>query len=376
MKYNLTILTALWMASQTALAVAASPEELTGFSWDRVPVYVHFGKRWADMTTPELDFLTQHYGLVTLEKSHGAAVHGSTEAGICATAKELKRRNPRMKVLFYFNAFVNWPQYDAFKRYKAEWTLRDASGKTVCNPYGTPRPDPTIPEMRRWWAETVADALQHGNLDGVFADALPQAMSPALSKQLGKSKATALVDGLREMIALTKRKIGADKIVLANGTRAQDFREILDWEGVDGVMIEHFGAFHTDKPGDIKADLDTMALAASKGKFVVLKGWPGFSWFDKDMMAKPYAELLAAAREHIDFPLACFLVAARPGSWFCYSWGYTDRHGMLDPYPEFERPLGPPKGDAVWQGLIATREFAHVSVWVDLEKKTAKISWK
>ena len=118
------------------------------------------------------------------------------------------------------------------------------------------------------------------------------------------------------MIVLTKRKIGADKILLANGTRTTDFREILDWEGIDGVMIEHFAGFKTDQPADIRADLETIALAAAKGKFVVLKGWPGFNWLDKEMMKRPEAELLKLAREQITFPLACFLVAARPGSLF------------------------------------------------------------
>jgi hypothetical protein len=48
---------------------------------------------------------------------------------------------------------------------------------------------------------------------------------------------------------------------------------------------------------------------------------------------------------------------------------------MLDAYPEFDRPLGPPKADATWQGLTATREFAHASVWVDLTTKQARIDW-
>lgn len=94
------------------------------------------------------------------------------------------------------------------------------------------------------------------------------------------------------------------------------------------------------------------------------------------MMAKPYDALLALARQRLEFPLACFLVAARPGSWFCYSWGYTSRHGMLDAYPEFDRPLGMPKGDAVWQGLTATRQFGHASIWVDLAARKARITWK
>lgn len=45
-------------------------------------------------------------------------------------------------------------------------------------------------------------------------------------------------------------------------------------------------------------------------------------------------------------------------------------------YPEFDKPLGEPKGDATRGGWTYTREFEHASVVVDLEKKTAKIDWK
>ena len=33
------------------------------------------------------------------------------------TARRLKRRNPAVKVLFYLNAFINWPGYESFKTY-------------------------------------------------------------------------------------------------------------------------------------------------------------------------------------------------------------------------------------------------------------------
>jgi hypothetical protein len=348
---------------------------LTGFNWDRVPLNIHFGKRSADLTDAEIDFLAAHSRLITLEKGHGAAVHGSTEAGIADTARRLKQRNPEVKVLFYLNAFINWPGYESSKTYRPEWTLRDTTGKIITHTSGTPRPDPSNREFREWWSEVVAAELKRGPIDGVFIDALPQALTPALAKEVGEEKAKAVVLGLREMLALTKRKIGADKIVLVNGTRSHDYREILDWEGIDGVMIEHFGVIKTAEAADIKEDLDTIALAAKKGKFVVIKGWPGFTFIDKEIMQRPYPELLQMARKNITFPLACFLVAAQPGSHFCYSWGYTDRHGMLDAYPELERPLGPPKDEAVWQGLSATREFAHASVWVDLAAKQARIDW-
>ena len=197
----------------------------------------------------------------------------------------------------------------------------------------------------------------------------------ALAQPVGAEKARAVVAGLREMLALTKRKLGPDRVVLVNGLRTPDFRAILDGEGIDGVMIEHFGAFKTDTPAAIKADLDSVALAAAGGKFVVLTGWPGFNCTARDMRQRPSAERLRLSRERIIFPLACFLVAAQPGSPFCDSWGYTDRHGMLESYPELDRPLGPPKVDATWVGLTATREFAHASVRVDLTTQQARIDW-
>lgn len=359
-------------APPTPRAAAAFP----GFNWDRVPLNLHFGQRNGDLTDTQIDFLATHSTLIALEKSHGLAVHGSTEAGIAHTARRITQRNPAAKVLFYFNAFINWPGYAAFKTYRPEWTLRSSAGEIITHPSGTPRPDPSNAEFREWWSDVVVTANRAAPLGGLFADALPQALTPALARQVGEEKARAIVAGLREMLALTKRKLGPGRLVLANGLRTTDFRELLDWEGIDGVMIEHFGAFKTDAPADLKADLDSLALAAAKGKFVVIKGWPGFNWIDTAMMKRPHAELLQLARERITFPLACFLVAAQPGSHFCYSWGYREDHGMLDTYPEFDRPLGPPKAAAVWRGLTATREFTHASVWVDLAAKQARIDWR
>jgi dienelactone hydrolase len=373
--FNLSAEGGLTLSSELQTATA-SPAR-TGATWDRVPLYLHLAKRTADLTEAEIDFLAgSGPRLITLEKSHGASVHGSTEAGIADTARRIKARNPAARVLFYLNAFINWPGYDAFKTYRPEWTLRNAAGETVTHPSGTPRPDPSNAEFREWWSEVVARAHREAPLDGVFADALPQALAPALARQVGDAKARAVVAGLREMLALTKRKLGPARTILVNGLRTSEFRELLDWEGIDGVMIEHFAAFKTDRPEDIRADLESVALAATKGKFAIVKGWPGFTWLDADMMKRPRAELARLARERLAFPLACFLVAAEPGAQFSYSWGYTHEHGMLENYGEFARALGPPQGPAVWRGLAATREFAHASVSVDLAAKTARIDWR
>lgn len=329
-----------------------------------------------DFTPAELDFLAAHFDFICIEKGQAVKTRGCTEEGIYEAARQLKRRNPKARVLFYWNAFINYPLYRALDRFKPEWTLKDQNGSEALNHFRLSRPDLSLPEVREWWSDVAAEAMRSAPLDGIFADALPQVLTPALPKQIGVERAQAVIAGAQEMLSLTRRKIGADKIVLANGLRATDYRQILDWDGITGVMIEHFGHFSSDSKEDMKADLESLALAEAKCRSVVLKGWPGFNWLDAEKMKQPHNELLKEARENIVFPLACFLVGARRDSWFCYSWGYREMHGMLDAYPEFARLLGPPKGDAIWDGFTATREFPHASVWVDLAEKKGRIEWK
>ena len=133
------------LPAETALQ-AGPAAALTGFSWDHVPLYIHFGKRNGDLTDAEIDFLATHSRLIALEKWHGAGVHGSTEAGVADTARRLKQRNPAVKVLFYLNPFINWPGYESFKTYRSEWTLRTAAGEIVTHSSGTP------PPTRRTWS--------------------------------------------------------------------------------------------------------------------------------------------------------------------------------------------------------------------------------
>ena len=69
-------------------------------------------------------------------------------------------------------------------------------------------------------------------------------------------------------------------------------------------------------------------------------------------------------------------MAAQTNTYLCYTWGYREHHGTFDWYPEFDKPLGPPKGPAKKDGWTYHREFAHASVSVNLETKTARIEWK
>ncbi|MDX2431817.1 MAG: putative glycoside hydrolase [Bacteroides sp.] len=349
------------------------------FSWDKVPVYIHFGKSDV-LTEQELKFVATHSDFVCFEKGHGTKVHGSTEKGIESDAARLKELNPDLKVVYYWNTFLDYPMYDAHEVYEEhpQWWLRKLDGSLDYKRGDLKRYDLSNPEVREWWTEEVKKAVIDGSCDGVFMDAFPQITSPANIELWGQEKYDAIQEGLIKTIELTREKIGPDNIIMYNGIRntnelhyGMQFLDITD-----ASTIEHFDQFASTDKENVALDMENMIEAGNQGKIVAMKGWPGFNWTEKEEMNQSHEELLRKARANITFPLACFLVAAQPYSYFCYSWGYRNQHGSLDSYPEFEKPLGDPKGDAVRTGWEFTREFEHCKVWVNIETKKATISWK
>lgn len=359
--------------------VSIHPPGYPEFRWDHVPVCIHFGKRSA-LTDEELRFVASHSDLVCLEKGHGLETYGSTEKGIEHDAIKLKTLNPKMKVIFYWNTFLDYPLYEAHEVYDShpEWWLKTMDGSLDLKQGITRRYDLSNPEVRDWWTDVAKKGVVEGSCDGVFMDAFPQIAARANIKLWGQAKYDSIQYGLITLINLTRQKLGEDKILLFNGIRnTKDAHEGMEYlEYTDAAMIEHFGYFFSSAKEQMAEDIDCMIRAGKMGKIIVMKCWPGFAWIDEDLMKLPYNTLLSRARENITFPLACFLVAMQPYSYLCYSWGYRDIHGSLDWYPEFDKPLGKPKGDAIKNGWQYNREFEHCKVWLDLETKEARIEWE
>lgn len=362
------VLTQLLVGSLSA-GEAAPP-----FSWDHVPLYAHVGKASGDFTPEELDFLAEHFNLITL--NHGQAVRkrATTEAGIEEAARQIKRRNPEAKVLFYWNVFLDVPNYAAQRTLPVKGHLQDREGNPVLVRRRVFTYDLSRDDVRAWWTDVAAGAVEKGSCDGIFADALPKVVSAGRQHALAPGKAAALQEGLIAMLEQTRHKLGPEKLVIFNGLRGREGASFLPL--TSGAMIEHFSHFSGVGKEKMAEDLDSMRAAARAGKIVCFKAWPGFSWLDADMMKKPHDELARLARERITFPLACFLVAAERNCYFCYTWGYREGHGTFDWYPEFEKPLGPPQGECRRDGWTYRREFAHASVFLDLEEMTATIDWK
>ena len=355
------------------------------FSWDTVPVYIHFGKSSAPLSDSELRFVARVSDFVCLEKGHGRGRFTSTERGTAFDAKRLKALNPRMKVLFYWNTFLNYPLYDACETVSnhPQWIFRDKKGDPIYKERTLEQFNLLNPEFRRWWATTAGKAVTEYGCDGIFMDAVNQAKRPIWMKRgWGEGNEHILTQAVVDMIRLARHEMGENSLLVYNGIRSLDAAGITSGTEylphASGVMIEHFTAFRSRSKESIAADIDAITSAAGMGKTVVVKGWPDptFNWTNKEKMRVPSNVLADEARKKIVFSLACFLVAAQDNSYFSYSWGWRESDGSLIDYPEFRRPLGKPKGPAVRKEWTYTRSFQHAFVWVNLAERRGKIEWK
>uniref|UniRef100_UPI0039658D1D Glycoside-hydrolase family GH114 TIM-barrel domain-containing protein n=1 Tax=Stieleria marina TaxID=1930275 RepID=UPI0039658D1D len=350
------------------------------FSWDTVPIAFHFGKSQGLLTKEEAEFVATRSNFICLEKGHATRTHGTTEAGIEAEARQLKNLNPKMKVIFYWNTFLDYSMFAAHKEYAKhpQWWLRTTTGELDRKKGQLMRYDLSNAEFRNWWTNVAAKAVVDGTCDGVFMDAFPQIASQANRKLWGDEKFEAIQQGLQDIIQETRQKIGDDKLIVYNGIRSTpDWSAGFDFaEYTDAAMIEHFGHFQSASKETMLRDILEMQRAAKAGKIVVLKGWAGFTFIDDQAMRKPLTQKRRVAKDSLKFPLACFLAGAQENCYFIYNWGYRMENGCLEWYPEFDKPLGKPVGEMVRDGWKLSREYKHASVRVDLESKEAEIRWR
>ena len=347
----------------TAMTTVHASDEGRAYTWDHVRLYAHLGI--GDGLEPEqYSFLADHYDLITftggiIKDKDNVAVEPKIEYA----ARTIKERNPKAKVLFYW----------ACDQRKHQWEISNASFPENGYLEGGKRFNLDMQDVRDWWSDIAGQAVHKYSCDGIFVDG---ATSPRVKKER-----------LFSMVQDAKKKMGPDKIIIFNALHGHDKNTPQMGEEyllvTDGAMIDNFdrGSNVTLQSAEYMANtIKAMRKAGKDGKIVVFKAWPGFTWWSAEEMMKRYRKtpekIYDIAKERITFPLACFLVGAEPNCYFCYTWGWLGEHGTFYRYPEFDKPLGDPKGDAIQEGWTFQREFEHASVFVDLEIKYAKIDWK
>ncbi|MFO1483852.1 MAG: putative glycoside hydrolase [Verrucomicrobiaceae bacterium] len=347
------------------------------FSWDRVPLYAHLAIE--DGLKPEqYDFLAAHFSLIAF--TGGTVKNGSVESNIAAGAKAIKERNPKTKVLFYWASDMPKPQW------KDSNATCPEGGYLIAKKGGrdTKQFDVRREDVREWWSTIAGKAVHEYGCDGIFVDgATAGSKNGPWGKMFGADQAAAMDQGVFAMLKQTREKMGPGKLIIFNPLHGYDEKHPGLGEqylpATDGAMVDDFdrNPKALQSPEYMANTIEAMRKAAKDGKIVIFKGWPKFTWHTApEIMKKPHEEQVRLAREQITFPLACFLVGAERHCYFCYTWGWLGQYGTFDWYPEFDQKLGAPKGAAVREGWTFRREFEHASVFVDVEKKAAKIDWK
>ena len=389
----------LFLALFVALALTAHAEgEPSGpasnhwpaFSWDRVPLYMHIRKA-KNFTEDEIKYLAT-FPLVTFEKTTGSETFQSTEDGTLAAAKAVKEINPSTKVLYYRNVTVHYGTYKA----NAEIDkvpgafLVGKEGKTKLNLNGKYEAyDLNDPQVREWWVGNVKQLCADPVIDGVFLDGIVKVLSLGyMVRDIGKERKAALVEGYKTMMTETRQAIGPDKIMLANvlrvGTPDNGLEAIKQF---DGSYLEHFETFgeKAAKRDYLAKSIETFQKAAREGYMIAMTvGLSEMNTEDGERNLHKTDEIrkgLGANEDYskrFNYLLSLFLVCAEKHSYFLAHDGYhaykKNKVWMTRP-AEFDRPLGPPKGPALQDGYIYTREFAHAKVRVDIENEVGEIEW-
>ena len=348
-------------------------------------------------------------------------------------ARILKKINPKFKFLVYQNAELG-PLTKESKRIinaHPEWWCRDDDGVPLKTSQGY-KLNQTRADVRTWYNNypmTVFGPDAKDLLDGMFNDGM--GYSPGGLHNTALARHDAWFDGKMKLADEARALYGGlnGGEVWGNGAlgvtaRYHNFTykgHLVDWrtsmDHLDTGFLEGAGSFWYENtttgewiPEFFQLFLEGVINASSAGKSVVLHFSPGTSYppflhfpqkanpafnqfialtFEGSRKTPATAdEARQAAADVLVQALAPFLIVANEHVFLQYAWFYEVQDGNIPCpsgvecgmpsswYPEFSRPLGPPRGPAERNGFVWTREFEHASVYVDARSRSSsKITW-
>ena len=356
------------------------------FSWDTTPMYYMFGDGNTLLSPQQVATIADKTTFICIEKNHAQKTLKYAEIGAKQEIAAFKAINPDIKALFYFNSAYAWP----FTSYNENFTKNNIDQHPELKKFLIKKPnseelehrnnifqfDVLNPEFRDWWVKTVAKGVAFSGADGVFIDQMHAFVWLRNDKKVEVEKA------MGQMMLDLKKAIGPDKILLGNN--ASNVKDVFP--AIDAAMFEHYNAKRLSKESLLK-EWGEMLTNAKAGKMSIFRIGVEAEWDTAQGVEatvggnhKPNEkELELLSKERVEYYQACFLIGAQPYSYFQYGWGWRLSTGPLVDYPELLKPLGAPKGAYKRTnptGWEFTREFEHASVWVNTEKKEAKIIWR
>jgi hypothetical protein len=361
-------------------------EHYPRFSWDTIPLYMHMRKA-TRFTREEVKYLAG-FPLITLEKTTGSSTYGSSEDGSREAAKAIKAVNPEARVLYYRNVMCNYGSY------KVNRGLKDIPGAFLQARNGNTRLhrrvrevyDLSNPALRRWWVDHCVDMTRHDEIDGLFLDGNIKALEPAfLGDVIGAKKKQAVAKGYAVMMQDLRNRIPSDKLLVANLIRARLTDSGLDYlQYFDGSYLE---CIESPANGLTRLEYLTKGIAAIQqaardGKIICMSMGLGRA-ASRGLRIDDSRQRLAPGantQPRLEYCLALFLICAEKYSYVYPHDGYDVNNKRssvwLKRFAEYDKPLGPPTEPATRKGYIYTREFEHASVFLDIEKKRGKVTWR
>jgi Hypothetical glycosyl hydrolase family 15 len=363
-----------------------NPGRMPAFSWDTVPLYVHIRKDTA-FTDKEIEHLAS-FPLITMEKATGHSDFDSVDPGTLKAAQAVKAVNPDTKILYYRNVIVHYGGYSANTSIEnipgAFLVGRNGNDKLIRNRLQAY--DLSKKALRDWWIDAVEEVCSDPSVDGVFLDGVVKIIEPDFLKDvISPEKKAAELAGYVTMMEDTRQRLGPQKLMLANILRARFSDSGLSYmKALDGTYIEGFeGEVRISKKDYVAKGIEAFQKAARQGAMVAYTCGLGANQQDTDEASgtsrnSNVTDQGRSSRDRFNYQLAIFLICAEERSYFNLHDSYDAKASKtwMTRSPEYDRPLGPPTAPAIRNGYTYTREFAHASVCLAIEKQTGVIDWK
>lgn len=162
--------------------------------------YGHAFSRPNDFTPAQYADIAKMFPVFTVEKAMAQAVYGNHSApapfktnsiaATIGTAKQIKKLNPEVKVLMYWNTALFFNFYECEAEVDQDTWLEHSDTPPPVAPFY----NYSVPAFRAWWVKCAIDAVNNsdGLLDGLFLDATPKLVKNSYTKYF-----TAMVDELK-----------------------------------------------------------------------------------------------------------------------------------------------------------------------------------
>jgi hypothetical protein len=334
------------------------------FSWDVIPQHLTF-KSGTTLTDEQYEAAAE-YSLVDV---NGADFGYTTwDEGMWEACAKLKSINPNVVTSFYLNLQIHFPWYLHSPEFEShpEWAT-----DVLVRDYETYNHEDA--SFRQFWADVMLDGLDDPNVDFGFIDKTVNLASPFYDENgIG-------IDGYAKSLDLLYNSLPDDKFLIGNTLRNHsDGGNRSAMQAYDGSYLErwHFphNSYNQTEPESLAVTIQLAREALSKGKLIIFR--------NTDDHYNTTGEL---TNEGYYVPLAAFLMMAEENATISYQG--SNRVGTAGSIWDtrnleyFKNYLGPPLGDPVKNGLVYTRSFDNLDVYLDLsaptlEECTAIFTWK